>query len=399
MLVPINSIKYVLYFLIYTFPYLILFRVNKQIIQVETIVFFLFLIITIIEFLTEKISFSKKSFFSYRIIIMLWFYIFLTILSLSHTSNLITGQLEDLSYWVISLLPLVFTKFKKREINIVRIILISSFISSIITIFLKIISQTMYLRSYGFMNNANLAGTLYTLGAILSLGLFLQEKDKYLFIFFLVNLIAVFATGSRESLISLILGLLGLGILTSFISFRKSLKWLTIFIVITIISIFFLSSFFPDMLLRYTTTITRVLSGDLNELNLAFSGRPVIWNDVIQLLKENPFKPYGFLGLRNYIEAIYAHNMYLQAWVIGGVLGLFIFIVFIFDLFRIIYKNYKEKRDIYSIILLSIYVPYVFTGVTSDHFLNFFSWNMIFFSLIRYLIFNNYLNKDEVIYK
>ncbi|WP_221408360.1 hypothetical protein, partial [Peribacillus simplex] len=140
----------------------------------------------------------------------------LSIISLFYTNEVVFSQLKDLTYWILSFSPLALIRTKIRgEVikDYFKVLMVSSMIGSFIVILLKLSSSTMSYRSSGFISNANLAGSLFALACILSLGIYFNNKSKLAFSSFVVNIMAIFATGSRESLITVIIAIIIIGAL------------------------------------------------------------------------------------------------------------------------------------------------------------------------------------------
>ncbi|PAK44942.1 hypothetical protein CHI08_02340 [Peribacillus simplex] len=172
------------------------------------------------------------------------------------------------------------------------------------------------------------------------------------------------------------------------------LRWLTLIFLLFSFSIFLLNKVFPGILHRYQVTLVSISSGGANDINLAFSDRIIIWDELIKWLLENPLTPLGFQGLSTVgLLGLYAHNMFLQSWVIGGFMGLIAFIILLFVIIAKCVDVCKKSPSPVSFSLLALILGYSLTGLVSDHFLNFFTWNIIFFLLLRQII--EKLNSQE----
>ncbi|MFL2095835.1 O-antigen ligase family protein [Marinilactibacillus psychrotolerans] len=371
-------------FLIYTFPFIPLFNIGSKVIQIEMLVFFLVLVAFIIELSKVNLKYLSKN--NGPLIFVLWIFSLLTVISLFYTSDVILAQLQDLSYWILSLSPLILIKGKfngNSPYDYVRCIMLSSIVGSIIVIAIKISSDTI-LRSTGFMSSANLAGALFALTCIISLGYYLEFKSKLFLSTFVINIVAIFATGSRESLLTVIISILIIGLLLLYNSRKHVIRWIIVLTTLIISSIFLLNSLFTDILHRYLVTLTSVFTGSESEMNLAFSDRLILWEELIDRLVENPITPLGFQGLSvTGTFGLYAHNMFLQALVIGGVIGLIAFLMLLVIIYKYCIKNYKKQPSPVSASILALIIGYSLTGMVSDHFLNFFTWNFVMFTVLK----------------
>lgn len=380
-----------LFILLFTIPYVTIMSFSNFVIQVETLIFlailinYIYILVRGKLFLVNKFYLSEVTFYFLLVIIILAF------VGIFNTFGYLLSHLQEISYWFISFLPLILHR-RLRKYNIVDSILFSSVLGSILVIVMKVLSNDSYFRSQGFINHSNLAGALFTVGGVIALVYFLSSKKPIFLFVTLVNLFAIFATGSRESLLGFLISVILLIFLSIFQNPRKSLFSVFIIAVTVLLSYYILNFFFSDMFERYTNTIFMLMSNNPTDINLAFSGRPVIWRQVFEYVKINPQRPLGFAGLRTVINAAYAHNMFLQSWIIGGVIGLIVFSGYLLYVGYILFNNYVIFNNELELSLLLIFVSYCITGLVSDHFLNYYSWNFIFFSLLSYSLISSNKN-------
>ncbi|WP_300409023.1 O-antigen ligase family protein [Lagierella sp.] len=97
-----------------------------------------------------------------------------------------------------------------------------------------------------------------------------------------------------------------------------------------------------------------LLSGDISNNN----GRYVIWNTVVEAIKNGPLLGYGILGDRPFIYPIhyvgYSHNIVLEMIVSFGLLGFLIILYMIVDsIYMIFFCKDRHTKDLF-IILFSI---------------------------------------------
>ncbi|MBF0705387.1 O-antigen ligase family protein [Alkalihalobacillus hwajinpoensis] len=371
-------------FLIYTFPFIPLFNIGSRVIQVETLVFILVLISFTIEL--SRISFGDLSKDNIILLFVLWLFSLLTVISLFYTSEVILAQLQDLIYWLLSFSPLILIRSKLNGVptyNYIRSIMFSSIVGSLIVILIKVSSDTV-IRSTGFMSSSNLAGVLFALAAIISFGYYLEFKGKLALITFLINIVAILSTGSRESLITLVIAIVIIGLLLFIKSRKQVMRWVLLVIVIFVAGLFILNKLLPDILRRYLVTITSISSGNESEINFAFSDRIILWKELVNWIIENPLTPLGFQGLQiTGTFGLYAHNMFLQSIVIGGLVGLIAFFLLIGIIYKYCLRVFLNQPSPISSSLLALLISYSLTGMVSDHFLNFFTWNFIMFIVLR----------------
>lgn len=72
--------------------------------------------------------------------------------------------------------------------------------------------------------------------------------------------------------------------------------------------------------------------------------REKIWEKAYQIFEENPIAGVGMIGyqkemLKKYGAVRDTHNVYLYVLVIGGVIGFVLLLIFLYNVFRYIYKN------------------------------------------------------------
>ncbi len=372
----------IIIFVMFTFPFVTLFKFGRFTIQIETILFLTIFLGLFVDMISSKVYLDISMLNKKIILLSIFFISFLSIISLIYTQEVLSSQLKDLFYWILSMSPLIFTNKRKSNLqNYINTILVSSIFGVAILLFLR-----TGIRGSGFISSANLAGSLFVLAGSISLGVYLEHKQTKVLLCILINIIGIIATGSRESLITFFITI----IIFSLFQVRKSpkvfIKWSTLVVLIIAIGIYALNNIFPEVLNRYRVTINYILTGDINNLDFAFANRISIWQDILEWVLKNPFKPLGFQGLRTLgIFGHYAHNMFLQSLVIGGVVGFILFIGILFSILiecRIILRCNKSYI---TIAVFSLLIGYIFTGLVSDHFLNFYTWNYVYFVLLREL--------------
>ncbi|MBB6446842.1 O-antigen ligase family protein [Bacillus benzoevorans] len=76
-----------------------------------------------------------------------------------------------------------------------------------------------------------------------------------------------------------------------------------------------------------------------------FSGREVVWSHLISLISQQPFFGYGTGTLVSDIsnKTISAHNLYLQISLQGGYIGLSVFILLLFSIWKIFWYGQEDR--------------------------------------------------------
>ncbi|AMC92685.1 hypothetical protein AOC36_01365 [Erysipelothrix larvae] len=374
------SINKLLIFVIYTFPFITLFNVGRITIQVETIVFIIIFLNVVKDLLMRKLYVNTTPLRNKLALMAIYTIVILSIISFFYTSKYITSQIKDITYWLLSLTPLVFIDKGRPQLEeYISTIMISSSIGVAILLYLR-----TGIRGSGFISSANLAGSLFVLAFVIGLGHFFETKEKLFVVYMGVNLVGIIATGSREALMTLLISIVSFLLISVLFSPKKFLKWVSYISIMSFIGVYILQKHFYEVLNRYLVTIENLSSRDAGNVNFAFANRLTIWKELLGWSTQHPFTPLGFQGLRAMdFYGHYSHNMFLQALIIGGLLGLIAFIIFLIKIFidsKIIMKNSKSPI---AISFFSLLIAYLVTGLVSDHFLNFFTWNYVYFLLFR----------------
>jgi O-antigen ligase len=95
----------------------------------------------------------------------------------------------------------------------------------------------------------------------------------------------------------------------------------------------------------------------LTEQKLDLGGRDRVWDNVIPFVKENIIFGKGESGYTEYMTnitgAFYSpHNVILEVLAYTGILGLFLYLLFLYKVFVISQRKYKEDGSIIQLLLL-----------------------------------------------
>lgn len=87
------------------------------------------------------------------------------------------------------------------------------------------------------------------------------------------------------------------------------------------------------------------------------AGRDVIWQSIIPLIVENPIFGVGETGYDYFAQVTFgklwgAHNVFLEVLSDTGIIGLLIYLYFLFQIFKYAYSSYKTKKWILPVLLL-----------------------------------------------
>ena len=101
------------------------------------------------------------------------------------------------------------------------------------------------------------------------------------------------------------------------------------------------------------------------------SGREIIWRNILPLIRDNPLFGVGTVGYETYSIMVFGelkspHNVFLEILSYTGILGLSIYIVF---LYRIVAKSFKMYTKMNLVLPMLLLIP-VFVSIASMQILN-----------------------------
>lgn len=249
-------------------------------------------------------------------------------------------------------------------------------ISALLSSFFIVMSITSILNGFflvrnlkltenpGVFMNANTSGVFCIISLLLSLLIIVKSRKllvKYISTSILViSSVGVLLSSSRSCIISLAAFSL---IYLIWPRIRDS-RWMIISVILLMFSLIFSSTYLYPNLNSYSwfEKLDAVSTSYTNKS--VFSGRDVIWNQIIDLINQRPVLGYG-PGVRP-IDFIYqqselsAHNLYLQTALQSGVLGLIALLLLLVSLVFLCintgkYDNFYYKICVSFIFLLMVY--------------------------------------------
>ena len=257
--------------------------------------------------------------------------------------------------------PFICVKYKKIEKSIINCFLRLCTLFSIVSILIEIGHGSFLAYSWIVVRNAsvfydpNFAAMIFGSAFVLTLKYEgIDNKFKRFILLFLFG-IAVFLTGSRGTLLAIVLAIFLYILIYKKINITKKILLTISFIVISIVLLKYL----------YSIDFFRVYQGSNN--------RGEIWTYTLKFIKNHPFFGAGYLSIRNFLNMSgyhYAstHNSYIDFTFAYGILC---FILYLFLIVSILFKSIKNKdknNDVY--ILASIFsiinantILYSFGGV------------------------------------
>ncbi len=171
----------------------------------------------------------------------------------------------------------------------------------------------------------------------LSIGLYLKNRKKIIWIFISIFLLADLLTFSRGGYLGLLAGLSFL--IFGLILIEKKIRFAGIVSLILLILVIF----FPS-------PISNRLSSSFDFREGSNAGRIETWKKAGDVLVQNPFGvgignyPLKIKPTADYREPIYAHNAYLDISLESGILNGIIWISIIFYSFFLFYKRAKKDK-------------------------------------------------------
>jgi O-antigen ligase len=347
--------------------YLLLFSLNFETIDLfgfgidylaTKITLPLFLLVSVI---TDKSLFSLKKFSKYLIPLFM-FFILQTIMSFLNKTVLYTSFF-DFPFFINILLFIVIVNLSIKQPHIIHkgmyVFVISTFL---LALFFSLNIGTTVVNDFRFTIfniNANELGVRASISLIILFTQFFDNKKKRNFInimMFLFLFKLLVATGSRTAFISLMLSLL------IYLLFNKSIgkikKQLFQFLMI-IVSLFMWELFFKNSYI-----VERLLS-TINDNDL--SSRDLIWVAVFQIFSENYFFGLGKTGYNIAVIDLLGrvaspHNVFLEVLSYTGVVGLFIFFIFLYRVLKTAFEKFKKDKQTLPLIFFLHILVMLFSG-------------------------------------
>jgi O-antigen ligase len=207
-----------------------------------------------------------------------------------------------------------------------------------------------------FGDNPNSQGTKVAIGIFILIFFVLKDKLNLKYFRFLlllpfpVLLDFMISSGSRGALMSLFLSLFLLIFLLKF----KSLGLKICFIIIGMLASMYLYN--------------KVMSNELINKRMeqfteegSLGGREDIWQDVFTMIESSPYIGIGESGFKYEMTKIYghsksAHNYFIYVFVTCGIVGLGIFLFFLFNIYKISFSSYKHFGEPIYIILFALVI-------------------------------------------
>jgi O-antigen ligase len=186
----------------------------------------------------------------------------------------------------------------------------------------------------------------------------------------------VFLTQSREALISLMVSVVVLG----FFLVKRNRKLAAL----VMLALLVLSVVLLLRAPRVASTITDIRSGAAVS---ALSGRPEVWAGSWNVISSHPVTGIGFENLAMLTNGSIwqAHNGFMQAAVVSGVLGMLAYIWLVVNTGRYLFRYSRERDGMVRAIftaLFCVFAGYLTTALVSDHFITFYVYSALFWGIV-----------------
>lgn len=172
-------------------------------------------------------------------------------------------------------------------------------------------------------------------------------KARYLFLFPIPIMLRLMAeTGSRVAFISF-----ALIFVTGIVLFKTKRIWVKI----SLFTVGSIALIYSWVYLVQAETLMQRLSQSYKEGDLA--GREVIWQRLLPLIEYNPIVGVGKTGYEYFSKITFGigtspHNVILEVLCYTGIIGLIIYLLFLFRVFKKGYQNYKKDGLLLPLLLL-----------------------------------------------
>ncbi|MGP4079196.1 O-antigen ligase family protein [Pseudalkalibacillus sp. R45] len=330
--------------------------------------------ILLVVFLLHSYKYQlKHNIFIFHFLILIW--LLITTLSYFYTTSTNYALIYLPTYISITVFFILLTTINYHQRQIKLFIMSTLYGSTILAIFM-LSSMTLYhgkgIRySLSILNaeiDPNNIAAFLAYGVLISFNNTFMKKNNKLknIVFLIINIIALFYTGSRGAFITIGFAL----IILSIYKFRSngryyfSIKSIAKSMLVLTIVVVFLNIFVPESLLSRILEFTSYESG---------SERTNIWAFAIERLASSPLIGYGVGSFPEVANTYYGihkgmHNTFLMVLFEVGIVGFIFFVSFIINLFL---KAINQKHYFALAILFTALIPSLFL----DSLVKRFFWN------------------------
>lgn len=214
-----------------------------------------------------------------------------------------------------------------------------------------------------------------------------KNKVKYLLLIPLPILLQLlFETASRVSFLSIVLAVLVGALFNN--EFKLKRKILVVGLLVAFIV------FYGQALYLKSEILVERLT-DLEEKAVT-SSRYMVWDNALHVISSNPI--FG-VGKSGYVEKsiLYSgqnmspHNVILEIWALSGFIGLFLFFLFIYRVFKVSNVSFKSDKFILPMLLLIPIVGQIITGQILGH--------KLYWAIFALCVSTIFYNRKKILYK
>lgn len=340
-----NKVLFYLFFLIVFFSNLTTWQIYGDItgFNVFMVLFVVFVAFTLLNFTKYYGLAQNKSIYIPLLIFFGWWF-FRSLLSYSNPLFYNT----ELWQWI--LLFILFTNYISQDIRTGYVALFAYVLSAMIIVIIYYFGNNVLYESGRLTvfkdSNPNTIGSITSNALLIIVFLVLKnvlEWGKFRFLLLLAIpglFVTMIETGSRGSLVYLSFGLI------CYLIFSK-IKFLLK------ISVAFVLLFVSSLAYLYLSTSeifqNRWIYADIWQLG----GRSYLWLSSFKLFLEKPIIGYGDGGFWTLIHKD-PHNLYLVLLVTSGVIGFFLFSIFLYRIFNLVILNIRLAQNIICFVLFTI---------------------------------------------
>ncbi len=302
------------------------------------------------------------------------------------------GSLLNYAHWLIGpvvLLLLANSAIKPERVRTVVALLAMVFVVGYVAVALFAQKQietaitgglNPFMRISGIFSDPNEMGQIAVLFLVILVAfeLIAPKARRNKLVWLLVAALAsmVFLTQSREALISLLVSAVVLG----FFLVKRNRKLAAV----VLLALLALSVVLLLRIPRFESTITDIRSGAAVS---ALNGRDEVWSISLNEISSYPLTGTGFenLAMLTNGNIWHAHNGFMQAAVVSGLLGLLAYIWLVLNTGRYLFRYSRERdptvRAIFTA-LFCVFAGYLITALVSDHFITLYVYSILFWGIV-----------------
>ena len=296
------------------------------------------------------------------------------------------------SHWLVGPVVLLFLansaikpKNFRTVVSLIAVFFIAGYVAAAIFAPKKIEmviagSINPFIRISGIFPDPNEMGEIAVLFLVVlaAFELVAPKARRNVLVWLLVAALAsmVFLTQSREALISLMVSAVVLG----FFLVKRNRKLAAV----VLLAFLILSVVLLLRIPRVASTVTDIRSGAVVS---ALNGRNEVWSVSWNVIGGRPLTGIGFENLAVLTNGSIweAHNGFMQAAVVSGVLGLLAYVWLVVNTGRYLFRYSRELdetvRAIYTA-LFCVFAGYLTTALVSDHFITFYVYSALFWGMV-----------------